>query len=139
MICCLHCCFQKDSNSALNKEEKECACSISLPRTLKRVVQKSLQLDRSAGKVNPKGRKTPQERSEPGNRVSRSAAVPSAAGSFPGSCFFPVTRASRTVPGIELHPRRSDSRRTWPPRQAGEKDRGRPSLPRKLRGLAAPA
>jgi hypothetical protein len=63
MICCLHCCFQKDSNSALNKEEKECACSISLPRTLKRVVQKSLQLDRSAGKVNPKFWKenTPRE------------------------------------------------------------------------------
>ena len=44
-----------------------------------------------------------------------------------------------TIPGIELRPPRSVSSRIWHRRRAGETDREHPSLPRKLRGLTAPA
>lgn len=59
-----------------------------------------------------------------------------------GLLCLSVTRASvslRILPGIELRPQRNVSRRIWLPRQADERDREHPFLPRRHRGPETPA
>lgn len=98
---------------------------------------------RKAG-LDQVGLRASPTQSEHAPRPGHGLPVPAlpAARSFSGSCASQVTRASvslRILPEIELRPQRNVSRRIWPPRQADERDREHPFLPKRHRDPKTPA